>query len=225
MAGGRLRDSAYEGFPLGSGAVILNRLGSCLGVGPEAGTEDAQDATEAYEAYYRGWLIGPAGVSPRIAWDGGDQNGGYIEVRPGRLALSANVTVKKSVGLIYSVWFINGAQVTIDAANEGDTTTSFGGLHGLFANGDSYKFYGTGASSGGQNPAYPAAGITVKDGSTLHQMFLTPGGEDAEVFISPGAGQNITIKNNGGSGEVQPTVYETGTGISGYLNWNIPGEE
>jgi hypothetical protein len=49
MAGGKLRDGAYEGFPLGSNAVILNRSGSYLAVGPEssftytAGTDPERD--------------------------------------------------------------------------------------------------------------------------------------------------------------------------------------
>ena len=35
MSGGKLRDGAFEGFPLGSNAVILNRSGSYLSVGAE----------------------------------------------------------------------------------------------------------------------------------------------------------------------------------------------
>jgi hypothetical protein len=98
MSGGKLRDEAYEGFPLGSNAVILSRLGSYLAVGPEEGSEDAQAMQETYDAYYSGWFIGPPGSEARIEWEDGGQNGDYIEVRLGELVISANVTVKKTLG-------------------------------------------------------------------------------------------------------------------------------
>jgi hypothetical protein len=216
MSGGMLRDGAYEGFPLGANAVILNRLGSYLAVGPEAGSTDANAKQEAYNAYYSGWLIGPSSGEPRIEWDSGDQAGDYIEVRPSRLAISANVTVKKNLGLIYSVWFVNGPRVTIDAKNE--AAGLIGDKKGLFANGEGYKFYGTVASSGGHNPGNPAATIVIKGGSTLHKMFLTANGTDKTNFITAEANTDITIANKGGTDT--GVLYENG--ITGYLDWEIP---
>jgi hypothetical protein len=220
MGGGKLRDGAYEGFPLGANAVILNRLGSYLGIGPEENSADAvhNDVKDVYNKYYKGWLIGPSSGDPRIVWDGGDQ-GNYIEVRPDRLAISANVTVKKAMGLIYSVWFVNGPTVTIDAEAY---SLDIDGLKGLFANGPGHKFYGTKAGSGGQNPATPTAKIVIKPGSTLHKLFLTSGPTDAGVFITNNTSANIIIENDGNEGGVNATTYETGTGITGYLNWNVP---
>jgi hypothetical protein len=221
MGGGKLRDGAYEGFPLGASAVILNRLGSYLGIGPEEGSADAVNSkvSDVYDNYYKGWLIGPSGGNPRIAWDGGDQ-GSYIEVRPGKLAISANVTVKKSMGLIYDAWFVNGPAVTIDAAGY---DLEIDGKKGLFANSPyTYKFYGTKDASGGENAATPVAEIVIKPGSTLHKAFLTDEAADAAVFITNSTNADITIKNKGGSGGVQEKLYETGTGITGYLNWDIP---
>jgi hypothetical protein len=214
MAGGKLRDGAYEGFPLGANAVLLNRLGSYLAVGPE----EAFEATDGGDLWFAGWLIGPEEVSPRIVWDGGDQNGGYIEVRPGKLAISANVTVKKTLGLIYSVWFVNGPIVTIDAQDD-SLTPPISGKKGLFANGNRYKFYGTAdAKSGGQNPGSPAAKIIVKAGSVLHKAFLTNEEDDLGMFIG-NDDSDVTIINLGKDGAV-PEEYEHG--ISGYLNWDIP---
>jgi hypothetical protein len=63
MAGGKLRDGAYEGFPLGSNAVILNRFGSYLSVGPESHNPDATAVWATYTAHYSGYLVGPAGGS------------------------------------------------------------------------------------------------------------------------------------------------------------------
>jgi hypothetical protein len=214
MAGGKLRDGAYEGFPLGANAVILNRLGSYLAVGPEK----TFNAADGADLWYAGWLIGPAESSPRIAWDSGDQNGGYIEVRPTKLAISANVTVKKNLGLIYSVWFVNGPVVTIDAA--GDTVTpAISGKKGLFANGNSFRFYGTAETSGGQNPGNPAAKIIVKQGSVLHKAFLSDNPVAMGQIIENGSG-DVFIINLGDANSVSPTQYEGS--ISGYLNWNIP---
>jgi hypothetical protein len=220
MSGGMLRDGAYEGFPLGDNAVILNRLGSYLGIGPEAThTDAAGNAKTAYDRYYAGWLIGPSEGDPRIVWDGGDQGSGYIEVRPGKLAISANVTVKKAMGLIYSVWFVNGPTVTIDAK---DYSLDIDGKKGLFANGVDYKFYGTKGASGGQNTATPTATIVIKPGSTLHKLFLTANGTDATNFITANGSGDITIENKGSSDGASEIEYESGTGIKGYMNWNIP---
>jgi hypothetical protein len=217
MAGGKLRDGAYEGFPLGNGAVLLNRLGSYLAVGPEPGSPDARGTkAQAYNDYYAGWLIGPAGSSARIEWGTGDQNGNYIEVRKGNLAFSANVTVKKTLGLMYNAWFVNEPAVTIDVKNDGLTIL---GKPGLFANGADYKFYGTASASGGQNIAFPMATIIIKPGSTLHRALLTPGDTDMAALISAESG-DIVITNQGTG---TPEHYgDSEAGIYGYLNWKIP---
>jgi hypothetical protein len=219
MAGGRLRDGAYEGFPLGSGAVILNRLGSFLAVGPEPGSPDATGSkAQAYNDYYAGWLIGPQGSSARIEWGTGDQNGNYIEVREGKLAFSANVTVKKTLALMYSVWFVNEPTVTIDVKNDGVTLQ---GKPGLFAAGDEYKFYGTASESGGQNVGSPKATIIVKPGSTLHKAFLTTGNTDFANFITADSTSgDITI--NGITGTTAVKYPDDNGMVLGYLNWNIP---
>jgi hypothetical protein len=215
MAGGRLRDGAYEGFPLGEDAVILSRLGSYLAVGPEGGSPDAAAKAQVYNDYYAGWLIGPNGNSARIEWGTGDQNGNNIEVREGKLAFSANVTVKKTLALMYNVWFVNEPTVTIDVKNDGVTIR---GKPGLFAAGADYKFYGTASASGGQNVGSPKSTIIVKSGSTLHKAFLTSGDTDMAALISAEAG-DIIITNRGTGGQI---FYTHAGGISGYLNWNIP---
>jgi hypothetical protein len=102
MSGGKLRDGAYQGFPLGSGAVLINHYGSYLSVGPEGNTGQNGDV------WWYGYLIGPAGntmdTQPRIRWTGGP--GDYLEVREGMLAFSGKATIQKTLGLIYSAWFI-----------------------------------------------------------------------------------------------------------------------
>jgi hypothetical protein len=206
MVGGKLRDGAYEGFPLGgSEAAILNRAGSYLAVGPEPGTSDASNGmADTYNKYYAGWLIGPAGSgdnAPRIVWDNAQ---GYIEVRPGKLAISANVTVKKTLGLIYSVWFVDGPTVTIDAKED---TLEIANNKGLFANGKDYKFYGT----------TTAAKIIVKSGSTLHKAFLIATDENSfpsAGFITAPNNSNITITNKGTGSGVDYT-----NAVRGYPDW------
>jgi hypothetical protein len=201
MADGKLRDGAFEGFPLGSEAVILNRLDSYLATGPEPGSPDATDPKSryAYQDYYSGWLVGPdaAGTDkPRIKWDAaGNDPSDYLEVRPSKLAISANVTVQKGLGLIYSVWFIDDTTVTIDVP----AADAAAGQRGLFANGDGYKFYGT-----------TSAKINIEVGSVLHKMFLTPGATDAANFITG----TKTITNAGTGSAVQYVGS-----ITGYPEW------
>jgi hypothetical protein len=204
MAGGKLRDGAFEGFPLGSNAVILNLQGSYLAVGPEPDSDDATGTRKsAYDNYYSGWLIGPdAGGAdkPRIKWDDKNAPSDYLEVRPGELAISADVTVQKGLGLIYSVWFIGDTTVTIDVpANDPS------GLQGLFANGD-FRFYGT----------TNEAKIIVKQGSKLHKYFLTGSIGDANTTVD---GEK-TVTNNDDFNSATEVEYAT-TGIQGKAAWKI----
>ncbi|MDR0400230.1 MAG: hypothetical protein LBH51_04735, partial [Treponema sp.] len=198
-------------------AVILNRLGSYLAVGPEPGSSDLQTAIgQAAAPFYAGWLIGPQGSGARIEWDAGDQNGDYIEVIEGKLAISANVTVKKTLGLIYEVWFVNGPRVTIDAAAD---SVTIGGKKGLFANGGTYKFYGTKSVSGGVNTPSATASIVIKSGSVLEKEFLTSGTAGDGQYIEPqGIDPQIVVTN---AGNVAGAVSHTypGTSIVGYDKW------
>jgi hypothetical protein len=219
MAGGKLRDGAFVGFPLGSNAVILNRLGSYLAIGPEPKSEDAQINQNTYDSYYKGWLIGPANEGddrPRIKWDSGNNDPDYLEVREGKLALSANVTVQTSMGLIYSAWLIGNTTVTIDIP--ADYATEYG--QSLFANnfakkdGTSWTFYGTDTD----------AQIVIEAGSKLHKVFLTGDVSDEKVFI-PTNEARTTITNNASEngGESFPEEQYTND-ISGKAAWNIPSD-
>jgi hypothetical protein len=124
LADGKLRDGAFEGFSLGSGAVIVNWAGSYLSIGPEPGTTDATGpAASAYTAYYAGYLIGPSNSDARVEWD--DTNG-YLEVRSRQLITNAKLTVKKNLGLIYSVWFLSGAKLDINIPRNGDSSATYG---------------------------------------------------------------------------------------------------
>jgi hypothetical protein len=218
MADGKLRDSAWEGFPLGANAVILCRYNSYLAVGPESygDTSPLLNYTgSAFPKYYAGWLIGSAlssdnkfggsSLIPRIVWDGGQTSEKYIEVREGELAIDAEVTVRRSFGLIYSVWFVNNAALTIDIlASEPiifstpppPPTTP---VHGVFANGLDYIFYGTAKTK-----------ITIFSGSVLDPQFLNT---TVTVPIGPGSSPTLIIQ---GSDEGHPKSYvDSSTGISG----------
>jgi hypothetical protein len=203
MAGGKLRDGAYEGFPLGANAVILTRPGSYLGVGPEADSADAQNGmADTYGKYYSGWLVGPSAVdanAPKIEWNGGSA-AGYLEVRPSMLAISTNVTVKKTVGLIYNVWLVGNVTVTINVAA--------GDKKGLFANGKDYKIYAT----------TDQAEIAVNEGSVLHKAFLTPGGTDLEETIAGAKTLKVT-----GESEMNSKKYpdDSASSVLGYFDWNL----
>jgi hypothetical protein len=225
MGGGALRNGAYEGFPLGTDPVIIVRLGSRFAAGPETSfVPGGTGYVESRDKYFSGWLIGPAANSPRIEWGAGDQNGDFIEIRKGKIAFSANVTVRKTLALMYSVWFVNGPALTIDAAGD---SLEISGKKGLFAHASAggYKFYGTASSSGGQNPGNPAAKIILKPGSVLYRPFLTDAAGDGETFIEARDNNDISITNRGNTKDGPPLVFyvEGNTpNIFGYFNWKIP---
>jgi hypothetical protein len=205
MAGGKLRDGAYEGFPLGSNAVILSRAGSYLSVGPES--HNSEKVSADAQKYFAGCLIGPEDGSPRIKWDAG--NTGYIEVRPSKLAISGDVTVQKTLGLIYSVWFDNNTTVTIDVV-QSDTTPTIMGNRGLFANGTTYKFYGT-----------STAKIIVKKDSVLHKAFLTSDGTDIGILLKGKDGGNSAVTGTTNSGDPARYPDPTSGQIERYPTWTV----
>jgi hypothetical protein len=218
MAGGKLRDGAFEGFPLGAQAVILNRYNSYLSVGPEPGTDDAKaNSGTAYTNYYAGYLLAPASeTNTRIKWEAADSvttGGSYLEVRPAQIATNAKLTVKKSLGLIYSVWFVDNAQVILDvptSSNEAGFPASF---HGLASNekgngGADFNFYATASK--------PV--IVIKLGNSLDGRYLASGSktdtEAANLMISNAIASDVTITSPASGTSVE---YGTGTGISGWL--------
>jgi hypothetical protein len=198
MAGGKLRDGAFEGFPLGTGAVIVNRAGSSLSVGPEPGSSDAiGPASAVYNDYYSGILIGPWGSDARIEWDTGYSTYDYLEVRSKQIATNAKLTAKKNLGLIYSVWFVGEAKLTINMANN---TDALGANEGV--GGDDYNFYS-------QNPTVGL--ITITQG-ILDKRFLINGALDFDPSQHVITG---TVSINGKAGN--QVSYGSGTGISGAL--------
>ncbi|MDR0641438.1 MAG: hypothetical protein LBG07_03160, partial [Treponema sp.] len=207
MTGGKLRDGAYEGFPLGSNAVIVNHAGSYLSIGPEPGTTDATSLAAVYNAYYAGYLIAPSGNGSRIEWDNSNTNG-YLEVRPGKLALSGNVTVKKAMGLIYDVFFIGNTTVTIDASAAGSKPSSYPPATGLLVsndkNSDCYDFFGQ-----------ADAKIVVKKWGIIDKRLLD-NTTSATSFLINDTNADITI-TNGGGGTTETYVGD----ITGSQNWNI----
>jgi hypothetical protein len=214
MDGGKLRDGAYEGFPLGANATILNRLGSYLAVGPEPTHADAKGSASAgYNDYYAGWLIGPQSdltgtEATRIQWD--NQNDGYIQVGDGQLVLGAKVTVTKLQGLIYDVWFVN-----TDGAIEAGLTIGSNGA--LVQNNTIYKLYGQANHE-----------IVLKDNGFIMAAFLesgtggtVPGGTYAGTATAVNGGSLVITNNGAGSGTntVTPTPATKFDSVSGYLNW------
>jgi hypothetical protein len=211
MAGGKLRDGAFEGFPLGANATILNRLGSYLAVGPEPTHADATGSASAgYMSYYAGWLIGPKSdltgtEATRIQWD--DQNDGYIQVGDGQLVLGAKVTLTKLQGLIYDVWFEDTG-----AIKAGLTIDKNGAL---VQNGTQYKLYGQANHE-----------IVLKETGYIMAAFLesgtggtVPGGTYAATAVNGGS---LVIKNTGADGGSTAVTANKFTGISGYISWTQP---
>jgi hypothetical protein len=207
MGGAYLRNGAYEGCPLGEDTALIIRLGACFALGPE----DTFNSTNPRDADYTGWFIGSAGPDSRISWEGGDQNGSYLEWREDRLAFDVNLRVRKPLILARHVWFVNGPALTIDTAAQGA---------GLFAGTPDHRFYGTFSQSGGQNPARPAARIIIAKGNALSRSFLT-----GEAGVIGPADSTVTIPNRGRKNPSdQPVKYIIDSSISGYSNWGIPGE-
>jgi hypothetical protein len=212
VAGGQLRDGAWEGFPLGNNAVILNRADSYLAVGSESAFSYTLGETNQYQIYYTGWIIGPAdqNKNTRIVWDSGLAPSQYIEVRPTKLATNANVTVKRSLGLIYSVWFVGDTRLTIDVAAD-DNTPGWGSastIKGLAVNNSEtakFLFYGK-----------PNASIVLKDGNSIMDAALS--GTVSADFITA-SGSDVTINAvNVGSTAVKYIDNDVNS-ITGYNSW------
>jgi hypothetical protein len=209
LEGGKLRDSAYEGYPLGDDATILLRYGSTIVIGKEDRADNLTEDT--YNAYFKDNLIGPATAEPKIQWDSNvSQPNAFIELRPGELVLSAKVTVKKLTGIIYSVWFVNtrNADNTADLTTAGLTIDASGS--GLFAANDTkFKFYGQNGHT-----------ITITNGS-LSKCFVDSTIQSTQDVFTKN-GQDITITNGGATKDGSPvtsTPANKFTGIGGYLNW------
>jgi hypothetical protein len=196
MTGGKVRDGAYEGFPLGSRAVILNHVNSYLSIGPEPGSPDATDpkASGAYNMYFAGYLIGPSGSGARVEWDAGNTVDSYVDIRAGELVTNAQLTVKKHMGLIYSVWFIEDAKLTINTGSDDA---------GLVANespGQDWNFYATKARTGI---------FTVTSGFIDENFFQAGGG---------GSHGQVTTNSVGTSAITSPVVTtKMGTDVSGNI--------
>jgi hypothetical protein len=195
MAGGKLRDGAFEGFPLGSNAVILNRAGAYLSVGPEPNSSDATGAASvAYDTYYEGYLLGPSGDGARIEWN---NTTGYLEIRPGEIVTDAELTVKKLVGLIYSVWFLESARLTINTGS--NDAGLLANEHARNNTTDDYSFYSKEATSNL---------ITITSGF-LDNRFLTTTVGDFDIAAITASG-TIDGKNSG-------TQKTSASGVPGYL--------
>jgi hypothetical protein len=217
VKGGRLRDGAWEGFPLGNNAVILNRTDSYLAVGSESAMDVTTDNTSnnVNELYYSGWIIGPETANnARIVWDGGPP-AQYIEVRPGRLATNANVTVKRTLGLIYKVWFVGPTTLTInakdDAVTPGFGTDSAGqSIKGLAVNNDTtntFLFYGNSGAS-----------IVVTQGSSIMNAPLGITGDTFTTAYS-GSGSTTIKAYEGPAGSLGTYIENDVNSIKGYNSW------
>jgi hypothetical protein len=134
-------------------------------------------------------------------WDSGNSADKYLEVRPGKLATNANLTVKKTLGLIYSVWFIGGPTITIDAGSDSVAINNMKGLFSNSSDGTHYKFYNVGD---------PKTQIVIKKDSVLHKYFVD---SQNSVISGTDQGKTVTAKNTG-----TPKAY-TDT-ISGFPDWD-----
>jgi hypothetical protein len=212
VKGGELRDGAWEGFPLGNNAVILNRAGSYLAIGGESAFE--YTATDSYKMYFSGWIIGPKSTKTdtRIEWDDNLEPRRYIEVRPGKLATNANVTVKRTMGLIYSVWFVENTKLTIDIATD-DNTLGWGdgyNIKGLAVNNsetNTFLFYG--------NPGENS--IVVKKGSSIMNAPLSI--TDGSTGFTTASDNDITINATNTSGTAVKYIDNGDKSITGYNSW------
>jgi hypothetical protein len=229
VGGGRLRNGAYKGSPLGENAVTLVRLGSFFATGPEKSFDPLNPGyNAAIDDFYSGWLIGPASGNPRIQWGVGDQNGDYFEIRSEGIAFSADITVKKTLILDSSLWFINGPTLTIDAA--GDSLLYEGEKGLITANGD-YRFYGTKTQSGGQNIADVMAQIIIHPGSSIHRASVDPEHElYGDKFVTAVDGiSTITnqgdVKDDANPGDTKKVSYTADDSRHGYFNWVVPRKD
>ncbi|MDR1095949.1 MAG: hypothetical protein LBL31_06140 [Spirochaetaceae bacterium] len=201
MAGGKLRVATYDGFPLGENAVILSHYGSYLALGPASGASDYNDGEDTY---FSGYLVGPAqvpGNEVRIEWD--DQSTDvWLEMRQGRIATNAKLTVKELARLSHSVWFAGDATITVNGG--GQLLANESVARNLDAN-----FYA--------NTARMV--ISVREYGVFDRRFLKRGAQDTDSIMT---NINEVAFPIHGTTTGQLVTYINGTGISGYL---IPDPE
>jgi hypothetical protein len=203
MAGGKLRVGAYDGFPLGENAVVLSRPDSYLMLGPASGTPGYNGS---YDSKFSGYFVGPppqgSGDPPRIEWDAGQSTGIWLEMRQGRIATNAQLTVTGTAWLSHSVWFAGDATITVDSGGKlyADESTARNLDVNFYAN-------------------TTRTVISIKENATFDRRFLRQGAEAAIAEMING--NTVTFPIHGTTtGEL--VTYINGTGISGYL---IPDQE
>jgi hypothetical protein len=197
--GGKLRDSAYKGFPLGTGSTITVRFGGYFGVFPEGEADGRSGLMDNYyDRTYTGWMIAPANTANAWAvWSVSDENSrnGYLDCYEVDENGSANVLlngvmdVTGTMNMMYNVYMTRGSKITVKDGGEltnsagyalnSRTTTGFGimGQTASSAQGD-----------GGFVKTAPAS-VVVEAGGKLSKSMITAKATDLAGIDPDGTGE------------------------------------
>jgi hypothetical protein len=211
--GGKVRDSAWMGWPLGSNSAFRVLYGGSIAVGK--GDRDGHAWLDGYTALYpaeypnfgsfEGWLIAPSGDNTKAVWgsrgSSSEEDGyGFLDAFDTNVVIYGNVTIKKSTGLIYDVLLVAGTTLTIETDVDLDPKE---------------RVYGQPATSGamlalGLTTALPASTIILNGTITEH---LTG---ETSVFSSGGTGTYTVTGTTAPAGGLKPY---TDTSIAFYTDW------
>ncbi|MDR3275731.1 MAG: hypothetical protein LBT11_00745, partial [Treponema sp.] len=214
-AGGKVRDSAWMGWPLGSTSAFRVLWGGSIAVGK--GDRDGHTWVDGYTAkmesshdYYgsfEGWLIAPSSDTNATAvWgtkgSSSEEDGyGFLDAFDTNVVIYGNVTIKKTAGLIYDVLLVAGTTLTIDAAADLNPKA---------------LVYGQPASSG----AMPGLGLTTAlPASTIILNGTITETPDSGAFKTGGVG-TYTITGTPSTTVLKPYTDQS---IVFYTNWTKSG--
>jgi hypothetical protein len=214
--GGKARDSAWMGWPLGSNSAFRVLYGGSIAVGK--GDRDGHTWVDGYTGelasghpYYpafEGWLIAPSSESnTKAVWGGqvssGEEDGyGFLDAFGTSVVIYGNVTIKKTAGLIYNVLLVAGTTLTID---DDASLSPLASVYGQPAD--------TGAMPGlGVATLLPASKI-ILNGSGMIAKHL----DNASSVFSSGGEGTYTVT---GSVPIEGyEVYEGSLDIKFYTDW------
>jgi uncharacterized protein YjdB len=211
-SGGKLRDSAYKFWPLGSGSTLSVLEGGFLAVGKGDRNGDWADAAvdaqtgDIAKEYYGGWLIGDS--TAKIYLGGGGTTESFndaIEICDSLVMLNGYAIVQKDISLMYDVLVTRGSALEIA---DGKEIMMLSGKAGGAIIGSTYDFYG--------QPSGASPSFTTPNTSIPSQIVLKPGAS----IVGSSLGTANSLLNSGGS-DMSLTVSSTSVSING--GWPAAG--
>jgi hypothetical protein len=234
--GGKLRDGAGAGYPLGEGNIKAHAGARiAVGAGYADGTNENASVTEVtsgngdgwksgYLAGQAGWLIGQStDTTPISIWGTAlDSGGGMIGIGKNKLYINAHITVKRSTAMPYDI--VLSANATLELANSVELHYS-----GAESGNEARHIYGSATSvNWGTHSGATGSRIVLGANATIGRNFfgaytLTGTVTDASgVTLVPGTSSEKPWTDSPAAianGEVTIDALQTYFNVTGLVGW------